>query len=61
VKLVTNRQDSDRLLKLHMIGRGAVNVIQSLGLAQRLGATKRDLDQSIGIHPSSAEEIFSLK
>lgn len=60
VKMVVNRQDSERVLGVHMVGEGAVEIIQSLAPALRLGATKQDLDATIGIHPSSAEEIFSM-
>lgn len=61
VKLVVNQDDSERILGIHMVGDGAVEVIQSLAVALKLGATKRDLDGAIGIHPSSGEEIFSMR
>lgn len=60
LKVVVNQQDSGRVLGVHMIGDGAVEIIQSLAIALKLGATKQDLDSAIGIHPSSAEELFSL-
>lgn len=59
-KVVVNRLDSERILGIHMVGYGAVEIIQSLALALRMGATKQDLDQAIGIHPSIAEELFVL-
>lgn len=60
MKVVVNREEGDRILGLHMVGEGAVEIVQSLAVAIRLGATKQDLDATIGIHPSSAEELFSL-
>lgn len=60
VKVVVNRQDSERVLGVHIAGDRAVDIVQSLAVSLRLGATKHDLDSAIGIHPSSAEEIFSL-
>jgi glutathione reductase (NADPH) len=60
VKAVVNRQDSERVLGIHIMGDRAVDIVQSLAVSLRLGATKHDLDSAIGIHPSSAEEIFSL-
>jgi len=60
IKVIVNRQDSERVLGIHMIGDGAVEIIQSLAVALKLGVTKYDLDATIGIHPSSAEELFSL-
>lgn len=60
VKVVVNQQDSERVLGLHVVGDRAVDIVQSLAVAMRLGATKTDLDHAIGIHPSSTEEIFSM-
>lgn len=60
LKVVVNQQDSERILGVHMVGDKAVEIIQTLAIALRLGATKRDLDTAIGIHPSSAEELFSI-
>ncbi|HEY9736226.1 MAG TPA: FAD-dependent oxidoreductase, partial [Trichocoleus sp.] len=60
IKVVVNRQDQERVLGVHMVGDGAVEIVQSLAVALKLGATKYDLDSAIGIHPSSGEEIFAL-
>lgn len=60
MKVVVNRHDSERVLGIHMVGDGAVEIIQSLAVALKLGATKQDLDTASGIHPSSAEELFSM-
>lgn len=59
IKLVCDRR-SDRVLGAHMVGEAAAEIIQSLAIAIRLGATKQDFDANIGIHPSSAEEFFTL-
>ncbi|MBW4693995.1 MAG: glutathione-disulfide reductase [Lyngbya sp. HA4199-MV5] len=60
MKLVV-QGDTDRVLGVHMVGDHAGEIVQSLAIALRLGVTKEDLDRAIGIHPSSAEEITSLK
>jgi glutathione reductase (NADPH) len=60
LKVVVNRDDSERILGIHMAGYPAGEVIQSLAVALKLGATKTDLNQAIGIHPSVAEEFFTL-
>lgn len=60
MKVIVNQQDSERVLGIHMVGEGAVEIVQCLAVALRRGATKQDLDAAIGIHPSSAEELFSL-
>ncbi|MBD0390318.1 MAG: glutathione-disulfide reductase [Nostoc sp. C3-bin3] len=59
IKLVVEGK-SERVLGAHMVGESASEIIQSIAIAIKLGATKRDFDNNIGIHPSSAEEIFSL-
>lgn len=40
---------------IHLIGPHAGEVIQGYAVAMRLGATKRDLDDTVGIHPTVAE------
>ncbi len=59
IKIVTN-SFTDEVLGLHMVGPGAIEIVQSVGLALKLGLRKCDLDSMIGIHPSSAEEFFSI-
>ena len=60
IKLVVDKS-SDRVVGAHMVGEKAVEIIQCLALAIRLGATKKDFDATIGIHPSAAEEFFTLR
>jgi glutathione reductase (NADPH) len=60
IKLVVDNS-SDRVLGIHMVGQGAIEIIQCLALSIRLGATKKDFDSTIGIHPSIAEEFFTLR
>ena len=60
VKLVVDR-DSDRVLGAHMLGADAPEIVQGLAIALRCGATKKQFDQTIGIHPTSAEEFVTLR
>ena len=60
VKLVVDRA-SDRVLGAHMLGPEAGEIIQGLGVAVKCGVTKRQLDATIGIHPTSAEEFVTLR
>ncbi|MEP0800131.1 glutathione-disulfide reductase [Funiculus sociatus] len=60
VKLVVDSH-SDRVLGAHMVGEGAIEIIQCLALALRVGATKKHFDEAIGIHPSIAEEFLTLR
>jgi glutathione reductase (NADPH) len=59
VKLVVERS-SDRVLGCHMIGRDAPEIIQGFAVALKAGATKAQFDATVGIHPSSAEELVTL-
>lgn len=60
IKLVVD-DGSDRVLGVHMVGDGAIDIIQCVALALRMGVTKKDFDATIGIHPSVAEEFFTLQ
>jgi glutathione reductase (NADPH) len=60
IKLVVDSR-SDRVLGAHMVGEGAIEIIQCLALALRVGATKKHFDEAIGIHPSVAEEFLTLR
>jgi glutathione reductase (NADPH) len=59
VKLVTTGPER-RIVGLHAIGMGADELLQGFAVALRLGATKRDFDDTVAIHPTSAEELVTL-
>lgn len=60
LKLVVDG-NSDRILGAHMVGEYAAEVIQMIAPAMKAGVTKQHFDSAIGIHPSIAEEFFTLK
>ncbi len=60
MKLVVD-SDSDRLLGVHIVGPDAGEIIQGLAIALKAGATKKTLDSTIGVHPTSAEEFVSMR
>jgi glutathione reductase (NADPH) len=60
VKLVVE-VDSDKVLGAHMVGESAAEIIQGLAIALKMGATKKDFDATVGLHPSVAEEFVSLR
>ena len=60
MKLVVDRR-SGRVLGCHMVGADAPEIIQGLAIAIKCGATKRQFDQTIGIHPTAAEEFVTLR
>ncbi len=60
IKLIT-AADGGRVLGAHMVDPDAAEIIQGLAIAIKAGIRKRELDQVIGIHPTSAEEFVSLR
>jgi glutathione reductase (NADPH) len=60
MKLVVDRA-TDRVLGCHMLGADAPEIIQGLAVALKCGATKRQFDQTVGIHPTAAEEFVTMR
>jgi glutathione reductase (NADPH) len=52
---------SDRVIGCHMLGVDAPEIIQGLAIAIKCGATKKQFDQTVGIHPSAAEEFVTMR
>ena len=60
MKLVVDAE-SDRVLGCHMVGPEAGEIIQGLAVALKAGATKAVFDETLGIHPTAAEEFVTLR
>ena len=60
MKLVVDRA-SQRVLGAHMVGLDAPEIIQTLAIAVKMGATKAQFDQTVAIHPTAAEEFVTLR
>ncbi len=60
MKLVTLGDDG-RIVGCHVIGDGADEMLQGFAVAVRMGATKKDFDDTVAIHPTSAEEMVTMK
>jgi glutathione reductase (NADPH) len=60
MKLVVDAA-SQRVVGAHMIGLDAGEVIQGVAIAVKMGATKAQLDQTLGIHPTVAEEFVTMR
>ncbi|TWE06930.1 NADPH-glutathione reductase [Pseudomonas sp. AG1028] len=60
MKLVVDAK-TDRVLGCHMVGPDAGEIVQGLAVALRAGATKQVFDETIGVHPSAAEEFVTLR
>jgi glutathione reductase (NADPH) len=60
MKLVVDAA-TDRVLGAHVVGMDAPEIVQGLAIALECGATKAQLDATIGIHPTVAEEIVAMR
>src|SRR5712691_4728126 len=60
MKLVVDGK-SDRVLGVHMLGADAPEIVQGLAIAVKCGASKKMFDQTVGIHPSAAEEFVTMR
>jgi len=60
MKLVTVG-DEERIVGCHVIGPGADEMMQGFAVAVRMGATKSDFDETVAIHPTSAEEFVTMR
>lgn len=60
MKLVVHR-GSGRVLGCHIVGAEAAEMIQLVGIALTLGATKADLDATLAVHPTAAEELVTMR
>jgi glutathione reductase (NADPH) len=60
MKLIVTGPD-ERIVGCHVIGLGADEMMQGFGVAVRMGATKRDFDDTVAIHPTGAEEMVTMR
>lgn len=51
----------EKVVGLHILGAGCAEMLQGFGVAVKMGATKADFDDCVAIHPTSAEELVTLK
>jgi glutathione reductase (NADPH) len=50
-----------RIVGCHILGTGADEMLQGFAVAIRMGATKADFDDTVAIHPTSAEELVTMR
>src|SRR5436309_5456519 len=60
MKLVVDAR-TERVLGCHMLGPDAPEILQGLAIAVKCGASKRMFDETVGIHPSAAEEFVTMR
>ena len=60
MKLITVGEQ-ERIVGCHIFGLGADEMLQGFAVAIRMGATKRDFDDTVAIHPTNAEELVTMR
>jgi glutathione reductase (NADPH) len=60
MKLVVDA-DTDKVLGCHMVGPEAGEIVQGLAIALKAGATQQHFDETIGVHPTAAEEFVTMR
>ena len=60
MKLVVDK-NTDRVIGCHMVGPEAGEIIQGLAVALKAGATKAHFDETVGVHPTAAEEFVTMR
>jgi glutathione reductase (NADPH) len=53
--------DEQRVVGIHLVGDNVDEMLQGFAVAVKMGAAKADLDNTIAIHPVSAEELVTMK
>ncbi|MEM9330681.1 MAG: glutathione-disulfide reductase [Pseudomonadota bacterium] len=51
---------TDQVVGLHVMGHGAGEMAQTLGIAVKMGATKADFDRTMAVHPTASEELVTM-
>jgi thioredoxin reductase (NADPH) len=60
-KVICNKKDQERVVGFHYLGPNAGEVLQGYAVAMKMGMHKKDLDRTVGIHPTTSEEFVQLK
>ncbi|KAF8520176.1 glutathione-disulfide reductase [Hysterangium stoloniferum] len=53
--------EEEKVVGVHLLGLGSDEIMQGFGVAVKMGATKQDLDNTVAIHPTSGEELVTLR
>jgi thioredoxin reductase (NADPH) len=60
VKMICKKDENEKVIGLHYVGPNAGEVVQGFSVAVNLGATREDFANTVGIHPTCAEEVLEL-
>jgi glutathione reductase (NADPH) len=61
MKLICLIPENERVIGLHSFGSGSDELLQGFAVAVKMGATKQDFDNCIAIHPTSSEELVTMR
>lgn len=59
-KLICVKNQDEKIVGLHGIGRAMDEMLQGFAIALKLGATKQQFDSVVAIHPTSSEEFVTM-
>jgi thioredoxin reductase (NADPH) len=57
LKMICNKLEEERVIGFHLLSPNAGEILQGVSVSMKLGAKKMDFDETIGIHPTIAEEM----
>jgi len=60
IKVICDKKNGEKIVGIHILGPNAGEMIQGLGVAMKIGVTKENLDDCVGIHPTFAETYTTL-
>lgn len=60
MKIIVSEK-TDKVLGVHIVGKDAAEIIQLVAVAINCGATKQQFDETIGVHPTAAEELVTMR
>ena len=60
MKIIVDKANR-KVLGVHILGHGAGEMIQCVGIAVKMGATKEDFDRTMAVHPTASEELVTMK
>ena len=60
IKLIVCKK-TDKVLGVHIVAPGAGEMVQMVAIAVKMGATKKDFDNTLAVHPTISEEIVTMQ
>lgn len=60
-KIIVNKLENNKVLGIHIVSPNSGEIMQGYAVAFKMGVTKDQLDDTVGIHPTIAEELVLLK